>query len=96
MKHTLYALSIGLAAISAPAWAAEQTISLSVPGMTCASCPFVVEAAIGAVDGVKSVKADASTKRALVVYDDALTTLAAITQASYEAGYEATLINGDS
>ena len=32
---TLIALA---AALSAPAWAATKTVTLSVPGMTCAAC----------------------------------------------------------
>ncbi|MBI5011974.1 MAG: mercuric transport protein periplasmic component, partial [Methylocystis sp.] len=34
------AAMIALSAVfSAPAWAASQTITLSVSGMTCAACP---------------------------------------------------------
>lgn len=37
---TLIALA---AALSAPAWAATKTVTLSVPGMTCAACPITVK-----------------------------------------------------
>jgi mercuric ion binding protein len=33
-------LFAALAAVVAPVWAATQTVTLSVPGMTCASCPI--------------------------------------------------------
>ncbi len=37
----------GIAAIlSAPAWAAVTTVALSVPGMTCATCPITVRTAL--------------------------------------------------
>jgi len=29
--------------VAAPAWAATQTVTLSVPGMTCAACPITVK-----------------------------------------------------
>ena len=31
--------SLALAAVVAPVWAATQTVTLSVPGMTCSACP---------------------------------------------------------
>ncbi len=31
--------SLALAAAVAPVWAATQTVTLAVPGMTCAACP---------------------------------------------------------
>lgn len=82
-------LSVALATLSLPAFAAEQTVTLSVPSMFCASCPFIVQSAISGVDGVQSVETSLETRTATVVYDDAVTTLDAITQASTNAGYEA-------
>ncbi|MDE1978308.1 MAG: cation transporter, partial [Betaproteobacteria bacterium] len=38
---------------SAPAWAAEQTVTLAVPGMTCGVCPITVHKALTAVPGVE-------------------------------------------
>lgn len=32
--------SLALAAAVAPVWAATQTVTLAVPGMTCAACPI--------------------------------------------------------
>ena len=81
---------------AAPALAAEQTVTFSVPGMYCASCPFIVEAAMGGVDGVVSVTADADTRTALVVFDDAITSVEDIEFASASAGYEAELASTDS
>ncbi|EKH5750464.1 cation transporter, partial [Pseudomonas aeruginosa] len=45
---TLIALA---AALSTPAWAATKTVTLSVPGMTCAACPITVKKALTKVDG---------------------------------------------
>ena len=35
--------------------AAPQTVTLDVPGMTCAACPITVKKAISKVDGVSKV-----------------------------------------
>lgn len=88
----LLTMTLTLASVAGtpPGLAAEQSLRLSVPGMYCASCPFIVEAAISKVDGVVSVQADAVTKEALVVYDDAVTSVDDITFASASAGYDAT------
>ena len=37
---------------AAPVFAAEQTVTFTVPGMTCASCPFIVELVMSGVEGV--------------------------------------------
>ncbi|AXL64467.1 TPA: mercuric transport protein periplasmic component, partial [Escherichia coli] len=47
MKKLFAALA--LAAVVAPVWAATQTVTLSVPGMTCASCPITVKHALSKV-----------------------------------------------
>ncbi|MCB7993297.1 hypothetical protein KAG85_14245, partial [Klebsiella pneumoniae] len=44
MKKLFAALA--LAAVVAPVWAATQTVTLSVPGMTCASCPITVKGTV--------------------------------------------------
>jgi len=96
MKLKLPALAlIGLLS-AAPLFAAEQTITVSVPGMTCASCPFIVEAAMGEVDGVISVAADSDSRTALVTFDDDITTFEEIADASALAGYDAFLIEAES
>ncbi len=60
MKKLLSALA--LAAVVAPVWAATQTVTLSVPGMTCSACPITVKKAISKVDGVSKV--DVTSRRA--------------------------------
>ncbi|AGI68711.1 mercuric transport protein periplasmic componentMerP [Octadecabacter antarcticus 307] len=93
--HTSVLALIGFMAAT-PVFAAEHTVTFSVPGMTCASCPFIVEAAMGGVDGVVTVTADADTRTALVVFDDAITSADGIAFASTSAGYEAELVSDDS
>ncbi|HHL21680.1 MAG TPA: mercuric transport protein periplasmic component [Aliiroseovarius sp.] len=82
-------LAVALFMAATPAFAVERTVKFDVPGMYCASCPFIVQSAMGSVEGVLSVEADAETRTALVVYDDEITTLEAIEEASASAGYDA-------
>ncbi|TLP67045.1 mercuric transport protein periplasmic component [Parasedimentitalea maritima] len=77
---------------AAPVFAAEQTVTFSVPGMTCASCPYIVESAMSGVDGVVTVSADSDTRTALVIFDDAITNADDIAFASTSAGYEAVIL----
>jgi len=44
-----------IVAVSALVWAATQTVTLSVPGMTCAACPITVKKALSRVPGVSNV-----------------------------------------
>lgn len=78
--------------IASSSLAEERSVNLSVPGMFCASCPFVVQAAIGDVEGVVSVATDVEKRTALVVYDDAVASVEAIVAAATNAGYEATVV----
>lgn len=76
---------------ASPAMAAEQTIKLSVPGMSCVSCPYMVEKAISAVDGIKTVEATIEDRSATVTFEDTLTSLEAIQQATANIGYPSSL-----
>jgi len=86
------ALAVASLFMASAVFAAEQTVNLSVPGMTCASCPYIVESAINQVDGVRSVETSLAEKTALVVYDDTVATIQAITDSTYLAGYESSVI----
>jgi mercuric ion binding protein len=88
MKKLFAALA--LAAVVAPVWAATQTVTLSVPGMTCASCPITVKHALSKVEGVS--KTDVSFDSASVVtFDDAKTSVQKLTKATEDAGYPSSL-----
>ena len=86
MKKFLTALVVTCATIS-PAWAAEQTVTLSVPGMTCGVCPITVRKALDAVPGVKKVNVDEVKKDAVVTFDNAKTNVKALIKATTDAGY---------
>lgn len=76
-----------LALLTGQAFAASQTTTLSVPTMSCASCPVTIKAALTRVPGVTSVKSDLAKRQTTVVYDDAKTDLAALSKATADAGF---------
>ena len=79
---------VALAAIVAtPAWAAIQTVTLSVPGMTCAACPITVKKALTKVEGVSQVDVSFDQREAVVTFDDVKTTVQKLTEATTNAGY---------
>ena len=81
--------SLFLAVVVAPVWAATQTVTLSVPGMTCAACPITVKKALTKVEGVSKVDVAFETREAAVTFDDARTNVQALTKATANAGYPA-------
>ena len=88
---TLVSLIALMGALSSPAWAATKTVTLAVPGMTCAACPITVKTALAKVAGVEKTDVSFERREAVVTYDDARTTVAALTQATAGAGYPSTV-----
>jgi mercuric ion binding protein len=86
-------VSLALATIIAPVWAATQTVTLAVPGMTCAACPITVKKALTKVDGVRDVKVSYEKLTAVVTFDDAKTSLQKLTKATEDAGYPSSVKN---
>ncbi len=74
-----------------PAFAAVRVVTLSVPGMYCAVCPITVKKALQKVPGVVKVEVSFERKEAVVTYDDARTTVKALEDATFEAGYVSTV-----
>jgi mercuric ion binding protein len=88
VRTTLAAL---LCAAAIPAYAAQQTVTLAVPGMSCAACPITVKKALIQVDGVVRAEVDYATRQAVVTFDDTKTSVASLTRATADAGYPSTL-----
>lgn len=80
-----------IAAFAAPVWAAPQTVTLSVPGMTCSACPLTVKLALTKVQGVSKADISFEKLQAVVSFDDAKTNVQALTQATAEAGFPSTV-----
>lgn len=75
-----------------PAIGEELTVTLSVPGMSCASCPFIVKGALTEVAGVTDVEARIDDRSATVTFDDAVVSLDVLLQATANAGYPSSLV----
>ena len=83
--------SILVSAFASSAFAAVRTVTLSVPGMYCEVCPITVRKALEKVHGVSKVDVSFKKKEAVVTFDDAKTSIKALEDATFEAGYESTV-----
>ena len=93
MRHILTALAFaGMSLSVSGAFAAERTISLAVEGLSCPSCFFIVKHSIARVPGVKSVDLSAETEIATVTFDDAMTSAAAVSNATIANGFPSKII----
>ncbi|MBU2804553.1 mercury resistance system periplasmic binding protein MerP [Acidithiobacillus ferridurans] len=94
MKKIAILLALS-AALSAPAWAETETVTLSIPGMTCGACPITVRTALQRVPGVEKVGIDEAKKQVIVTYDDSKTNVQALTRATKDAGYPSSIKQGE-
>jgi periplasmic mercuric ion binding protein len=76
-----------VAGIHGTAAAAPQQVTLTVPTMDCATCPVTIKAALLKVPGVSRAVVSYARRNAKVSFDDAKTSVAALTKATDEAGY---------
>lgn len=94
MKKLFVSILLATAALSTTTgFAAEKTVKLSVPGMTCGSCPYIIKTAISAIKGVTLVQTTLDDHSATVTFDDAVASVDAITKATKDVGYESSVIS---
>ncbi len=86
--------AVVLVALSTPVLAAQKTVTLGVPGMTCGACPITVKKALTRVDGVILAKVDYDKKQAVVTFDDAKANVDQLTHATADAGYPSSIKEG--
>lgn len=84
---TLLSVAAALLVLASPAWAAPKTVTLTVSNMTCSTCPITVKQALTKVNGVSKAAVDFDKKQAVVTFDDAKTSAAALIKATTQAGY---------
>jgi len=89
MKTILAATVMAL--LASPVWAASKTVTLSVPTMDCPVCPITVKKALIKVPGVSQARVNFDKRLATVTFDDAKTSIDALTHATKDAGYPSTL-----
>lgn len=83
-----------LVTITSPLWAATQSVTLSVPGMNCATCPITVKKALSKVSGVNKVEVSLDRREAKITFDDLKTGIEALTRATRDAGFPSTVAGG--
>jgi periplasmic mercuric ion binding protein len=72
---------------AAEAQAAMRSVTLAIDGMYCAACPHIVKQTLTAVHGVSNVAISLEEKTAFIDYDDALTEISALINATAAIGY---------
>ena len=88
MKKLFAAAVVSLLTIlCTSAWAASKTVTLTVPGMTCAACPITIKKALTEIDGVTEAEVSFERKDAVVTFDDTKTSVSALIEATADAGY---------
>jgi mercuric ion binding protein len=92
--NTSIFLAALLTALSIPTLAAQKTVTLAVPGMTCGACPITVKKSLARVEGVIRTEVDYDKKQAVVTYDDAKSNADKIMQATANAGYPSSIKGG--
>ena len=91
-RHLLLAAIFTVSGLAiTPAFAAQKTVTLDIPGMDCEICPITVRVALKKLPGVISATATPETKEEVVVYDDTKTTIKQIIKATTQAGYPSTV-----
>ncbi len=75
---------------AASAYAGEKTVTLNI-AMWCASCPYMVQRSLERVAGVAEVTVSYEGQSATVIFDDQRIDVTALTAATAEIGFPATI-----
>lgn len=81
-----------LATLPVAVLATMRSVTLSVPTMDCPVCPITVKKALTRVAGVSGAEVNLERRQAKVTFDDAKTSVDALTRATRAAGYPSTVI----
>ncbi len=79
------------ALVTDPTLAAERTVILKVNNMTCPACAPVVKKSLMRIEGVIISDVSTEANTATVTFDDAKTGVAALIDATTNAGYPSRL-----
>jgi Cu+-exporting ATPase len=77
-------------AVPAGQWGRTQTLTMSVGGMTCASCVATVEKALNRLPGVKSATVNFAIEKAIVEFDPKVSPVPELEKAVTDVGYDVT------
>jgi periplasmic mercuric ion binding protein len=76
-----------LLGVTAQVHAAPKQVTLTVPTMDCDTCPITIRVSLMKVPGVSRAVVSYERRTAKVTFDDAKTSVAALTKATEAAGY---------
>lgn len=89
--HKYLVILVAMLIAASSAFAATKTAVLEVDNMACPACPVTVRKALEKVPGVASARVDYKTKRAVVAFDSAKTTIDTLTKATGDAGFSSSV-----
>ena len=96
-RSVITAVSFAAAALSPQLALAEtKTVVLSVPDMYSPACPVLARKALQKVEGVQEVKASLERKEAVVVFDDARTSIERLVETTKHAGFPNARVRAES
>ncbi len=91
LSRALITLALILLTTLAVAEQAEESVTLSIPNMTCMSCEMRIDQALREVDGVVDTQFDLDAKTVTIQYNPAKTSIEALTGTTEAIGYPATV-----
>jgi mercuric ion binding protein len=91
LKALVNAVLAAMLAAASSAALAAQTVTLSVPDMSCSTCPIQVKQALSKVPGVSAASASLEKKEAVVTYDESKTNAEALMKATADIGFPSTV-----
>jgi len=94
MERLIAIAAVWLLVAAGAASAATQQVTLTVPTMDCATCPVTIKVALLKVPGVSRAVVSYARRNAKVTFDDARTSVAALTRATDAAGYPSFVADG--
>jgi periplasmic mercuric ion binding protein len=87
MKKLFAFAAAALLGVTAQVHAAPKQVTLTVPTMDCDTCPITIRVSLMKVPGVSRAVVSYERRTAKVTFDDAKTSVAALTKATEAAGY---------
>ncbi len=72
-----------------------QEVTLSLSGVSCAACAWLIEKHVNSVAGVSSIRVNTTTNRALVRWDNSQVKLSQILKSIINLGYKASPFEAD-
>jgi len=91
LKALVNAVLAAMLTAASSAALAAQTVTLSVPDMSCSTCPIQVKQALSKVPGVSAASASLEKKEAVVTYDESKTNAEALMKATADIGFPSTV-----